>query len=118
MPAITHAIRKPKGSPTAGFPLKDKPEIIDDEVEAKPVVVPEQIAAENQVGEGALCVQLEPLIFRPVTKKLPTARRGKPFRAQFSGIKRQDICKIDESAQNLADKKQENIAKEEELEKP
>ena len=70
------------------------------------------------MGEGALCVQLEPLTFRPVTKKLPTARHGKPFRAQFSGIERQDIHKIDESAQNLADKKQENIAKEEELENP
>ena len=92
---IKCAIRKPKGSPTAGSPLEDKPEIIDDEVEAKPVVILEQISAENQVGEGTLCVQLEPLTFRPVRKKLPTARCGKPFRAQFSGIKRQDMCKID-----------------------
>ena len=117
LPAITRAIRKPKGSPTAGSPLGNKPEIIDDEVEAKPVVIPEEISTENQVGEGTLCVQLQPLTFRPVRKKLPTARRGKPFRAQLSGIKRQDICKIDESTQNLADEKQKNIAQEEELEK-
>ena len=88
MPAVQvasrHSTRGKKSNddmPVEGNTPKEKSEkenTVKEELEVKPVIVCKK-PPKNRDGEPVLTVAMKPLQFYPAKKKLPTARRGKPF---------------------------------------
>ena len=82
-------------------PLEENPVTIDiehEEEDVKPLILPEQVQTENKAGGGPCSIEMECLMLRPVCDKLPTARRGRPFRSSNApGQKRALIHKNKES---------------------
>ena len=91
------------------LPLDDQPVTIDDKPtnlnNVKPLVVPKNVPKENQAGGGSCAVSMEPLVITPVHYKLPTARRGTPFKPYNApGQKRPQSCEIRDSDEEMAHK--------------
>ena len=64
----------------------------------KPLILPKQVQTENKAGGGPCFIEMEPLKLRPVCDKLPTVRRGRPFRSSNTpGQKRAPIHKNEEN---------------------
>ena len=68
-------------------PLEEPPDILlEDDLEVKPLIVPQNIPTENFTGAGVCAMEIKPLPFRPAsttptpTPRLQTARHGKPFK--------------------------------------
>ena len=64
-------------------PLEDNPVTINSEPEeedVEPLILPEQVQTENKTGGGPCSIEMEHLKLQLVCDKLPTARRGRPFR--------------------------------------
>ena len=87
-------------------PLDDKPIIIDNvqptaaekmELEVQPLVVPDKIPNVQPEFGGTYVVSMEQLTLRPVSKKLPTAHRGQPFKPYNAPGQKRTVCKIEES---------------------
>ena len=55
-----------------------------EELEVKPLVVCKK-PPKNRDGDPVLTVEMKVLKFDPAKKRLPTARRGKPFRCGARG---------------------------------
>ena len=74
-------------TPAEGDTAKEKSaeeNTVKAELEIKPLVVCKKLP-KNRDGEPVLTVAMKPLKFYPAKKKLPTARRGKPFRCGAGG---------------------------------
>ena len=99
MPAVQKAVKKvafgcstcgeksSDDTPAEGNTLKENPaeeNTVKEELEVKPLVVCKK-PPKNRDGDPVLTVEMKLLKFYPAKKRLPTARRGKPFRCGIRG---------------------------------
>ena len=83
----THGKKSSNDMPVEGNTAKEKSaeeNTVKEELEVKPLIVCKKLP-KNRDGEPVLTVAMKPLKFYPAKKKLPTARRGKPFRCGAGG---------------------------------